>query len=139
MNILFSHELQDAWCVPILSITVYDTDTDNVICCDDNGEKKYTIPKEEIEKICSVIKKHPNVLNLTEEDIEDAGVLDGTIDRFLFSDRKKSNELFASNIWAFQKSNSAAVNAKSVISVFNRISEILKNNGIDNCFLRLNY
>ena len=56
MNILFAHELQDAWCVPILSITVYDTDTDNVICCDDNGEKKYTIPKEELEKICIIIK-----------------------------------------------------------------------------------
>lgn len=138
MDIIFSHFLSDAWGFPILKITVYDSDTENVICCDSNNSKKiYTVSKETIKSICDIIDRHSEILEYDSKDIEFPSVLDGFTSYFIFSDKIKKNEFYVFNIWAFKEDYSKAVKAKNILKVFDSIAEILIKNGIDEYYLQL--
>ncbi|MDE6031675.1 MAG: hypothetical protein K2G32_08655, partial [Oscillospiraceae bacterium] len=104
MNVIFSYELDNAWCIPKHSITVYDTDVDNVVCCVDREvvKDKYTISKKSIGAICEIVEKHKKILEFRDEDIGSAGILDGVLNRFVFSDGNRRNKLCVPNLWAFQ-------------------------------------
>lgn len=150
MNIVFSYSLLNAQYIPISSITIYDTDTENIVCKYFNfyndlykkhitPEIKYTVSMKVVNEIYNIIDKSPEILKYT--DIESHFILDGVINKFIFSDKSNKNEISAYNIWAFEKQESVlyskAIKAKTILNVFNKIAKILIQNGVSESYLKL--
>ena len=81
---------------PIFEITVTDEQKDNVKTFFRGKPYTHTIPKDAIEKIKSIIKKNPELLEI--KDLEPTATLDGIEYEFTFSDGKKSASFSGFNI-----------------------------------------
>ena len=101
-NILFKHEMCDAWGMPLHTITILDTDKDNVITDDD----KYSLSKEDINKIKKLLD---NKDLYVDEEILYAPVLDGTQHKIMLSNKKEIDYsisffyLYGSTIFGFSE------------------------------------
>lgn len=100
--IIFRYRITDAMICPdtsnpIFDITITDDKKDNIKTTFDNKHYTRTLPKDAIEKIKSIIKKNPELLEIKELE-PNHQVLDGDIYEFIFSDGQKSASFNGCNI-----------------------------------------
>lgn len=100
--IIFRYRITDAMVCPdtsnpIFDITITDEPKDNVKTIFSEKHYTHTIPQDAIEKIKSIIKKNPELLEIKELE-PNHQVLDGNIYEFVFSDGEKSTSFSGSNI-----------------------------------------
>lgn len=91
-NVIFKHELCDAWSMPINSIMVLDSEEDNIII----DEEKHTIPYEDIETIKESLD---NPILYNKKEILSPPILDGTTHKVYLTDGSMSSKITALNLW----------------------------------------
>lgn len=149
-NILFRYEQLDAWDIEISTITVFDREKNNVIC-EFSNKSTYayavnepdsftcTITAEERDKIANIAGKS-GILEVLEEDVDEPDLmLDGYMNLFVFSDRKRSNEIYTANLWCYRQEDREGPLAKGLIEIFDRVTAILEKNGVHEKYFSLNY
>ena len=82
---------------PIFDITITDSPKDNVKTIFNNKPYTHTIKKEGIEKIKTIIRKNPELLEIKQLE-PNHNILDGNEYEFIFSDGKKSASFSGYNI-----------------------------------------
>ena len=100
--IVFRYRIADAMVnpeteSPIFNITITDEPKNNVKTIFDDKTYTHTIPQNEIEKIKSIIRKNPELLEIKQLE-PNHEVLDGAIYEFIFSDGEKSTSFSGFNI-----------------------------------------
>lgn len=85
--------------------------------------------------IFNIVDCHKDILEYNK--IELPFVLDGVTNCFIFSNGTKRNEFVAFNIWTFKENYSKAPKAKIVLSAFDKIANLLIQNGIDEKYFKL--
>ena len=131
-NILFKHELLDAWMQPLSSITIVDSNTDNVII----NDSKFTLSQKDIERIKELLT---NKKLYSEFDVVFPPVLDGTSHKIYLAGKK---EIECSNLWYWVQENVFDSNNEinnnddkeftaELIKFIGEIQHILDSNNID--------
>ena len=137
MEVVFSHSVRNAWFTFISSIAVYDSG--KVECTYEDLETTYQVSDSVVKEIYGIINRFPEVMqNYGIFDISYPYVLDGVINIFDFSNGEKSNTVVAFNLIGF-KDNDSIKNktADILIQVFEEITGLLAENGIDKKYLSL--
>lgn len=155
---IFRYELADAWGDTISQVDVIENlEKGNVRCLyfernssiDDEANTKIdfftaTISCEDISKIKKAMHKHKDIFSFKE--VEIPTVLDGVINTFEFIlEKNLINEIKAYNIWVFNEAADVAFfgkpeppyKGKEVVMVYNEISQILMDNGVNEKYLKL--
>ncbi len=95
-----------------------------------------TISCEDISKIKKAMYKHKDIFAFKE--VEFPLVLDGVINTFEFSlEKNLVNEIKAYNIWVFKEAPEPPHKGKEVLMVYDEISQILMDNGVNEKYLKL--
>lgn len=146
-DIIFKYKIDDAWEVPISSITVHNRKGMNV-------EVKYfsesdyvtgEVPSEAIEfkldkrtrdRIINAITKS-GVLELFEDELETVLSLDGVINTLYFSNHDDDNIFHFYNLENYRNANTVYV--AKIIKLFDKIAKILIGAGVDAKSLNLDY
>lgn len=150
---IFRYTLADAWYNTISQVDVIDgIEKDNVRCLyfntsgfliQENNACIFTISKRAIDKIENVMFNHLDVLEY--EEIEYPLVIDGVINIFEFAlEGATANTIRTSNIWAFKEKDvvidgDPPYKGLELLELYNEISKILIENGVDKKYLKLNY
>lgn len=96
-NIVFKHNLKDAWNVPIDEFFLINSSKDNVIIVQHKKVKYYNVAKKDIEKIIELLNKN-NAL-FKEGDVAFPPVLDGTSHEIYISNGNEDKEISCFNLW----------------------------------------
>ena len=146
---IFEYQLKNAWEFPIIGLSIYDRPEDNVKCLvyyathapkDLTLSKSYTLDGSVIKQIRAVIESNSRIFNI--EEVEFPFVLDGFGNEFFFKCEDKSVRLDASNISAWYNTRmhgKAPTNAKLILKVYEKIKELLTENGVDSRYLSLEW
>lgn len=155
---IFRYELADAWGDIISQVDVIESLEKGDVRClyfernrsiDDEANTKVdfftaTISCEDISKIKKAMHKHKDIFSFKE--VECPTVLDGVINTFEFIlEKDLINEIKAFNIWVFDEATDVGFfgkpeppyKGKEVVMVFDEISQILMDNGVNEKFLKL--
>lgn len=148
---IFGYQLSDAWCFPIVSVSVFDRAEDNVKCmvwyathapADLTLTNNYSLSKDAIGQIKDIISKNEAVFDIDE--VEFPPVLDGFGNGFFFRSGNKTINLDASNIASWKRKDckktfddNDPVNAKLLLKMHSKISGVLTANGVDGRYLSL--
>ena len=122
-----------------ISVEVFEKDGEYFAECtmrlkiSENKETKKQLSKDTIDKIIQIYNDNRQVFDI--EKVEFPPVLDGSSNRFVFSDGELTNDVFASNIWYYKTEPSD--NAKLILKVFEKIKTLLLSEGIDKSFFKL--
>lgn len=154
---IFRYTLTDAWKDMISQVEVLEEiENKNVRCLyfDRPHNLEYkgntnidsfftTMSQEDIKNIKNAMQRHIDVFQYKE--IEFPMVLDGVINTFEFRlDENFTNTITAYNIWAFGKNVDIGIvgtppyRGRTVLQLFDEISKILLNNGVDSKYIRTN-
>ena len=148
-NMIFEYKLFNAWCFPIVSLSVFDRKEENVKCqvwyatqapADLAHTRCYSLDKDDISQIKKIISKTGSVFDI--DKVESPCVLDGFENEFFFMNGDKNIRLKASNIAAWDECKLSAdgkepVNAKLLLKMLSEIKTILTDRGIDGRYLSL--
>lgn len=148
-NLIFKYELYDAWEAPVHGISIYERDRDNVEATywslspfskDKAGANVYSLSKAAINTIINVIECNISIFDVKK--VEMPFVIDGVINKFVICLGEIENEIRAFNIGVLQDKNAFTFegtreNADIVLGVFNEISKVLTENGVDPRYLEL--
>ncbi|MDE6036539.1 MAG: hypothetical protein K2G36_11610 [Ruminococcus sp.] len=137
METVFSYSLKNECFDNISDIEVYDSGT--VKCTYEDSETTYQISDSVIKEIYGIINRFPELMQMYDIfDIFYPYALDGFSNRFIFSNGEKSNIIIATNLGYF-KDNDSVENktANILIQVFEEITGLLAENGIDSKYLSL--
>lgn len=153
---IFRYVLADAWENMISQVDVIEKldggtvrclyfETNHVLGKKSNTEVDFfetTISREDINKIKTAMYKHKDIFLYKE--VEFPAVLDGVINTFEFVNEKNLvNVITAFNIWAFKEVSDVAIfgtppyKGTEVVTVYDEISKILMDNGVDEKYLKL--
>lgn len=155
---IFRYALADAWGDMISQVDVIENlEKENVRCLyfernrsiSDEANTKIdfftaTISCEDISKIKKAMYKHKDIFAFKE--VEFPMILDGVINTFEFSlEKNLVNEIKAYNIWVFKEAPNIAFfekpeppyKGKEVVMVYDEISQILMDNGVNEKYLKL--
>ena len=139
MALVFSYVLEDPWENVIFKTEVTDEKRRNIFCIYHmyDWQRKATIKKRPINRIFKIIKENSQVLGY--EDIEELPFLmDGFIQIFTFCDGVNEHTIRCVNLHCFQSHPEyleQSLRARTVLSVFQQIREILLENGaLEECF-----
>lgn len=142
-RVIVKYTLADAWGTVIARVEIADAAANNVRCVypcrshylenDTPTKKVYTLNEQQLHRIESIL--HSNIDIFEIEDVEFPAALDGYINIFYFSIDGLENELLAFNIAIFRKKPS--VKAKRILEVFDEITAVLFQNGIDEKYYKL--
>jgi hypothetical protein len=135
MDLIFEYNLCDAWMFPIQELSIYNRETDNVVFVNDDDidenteeeEKIITIKKDDLKSIKDILTNNNLIYKIDKIKMPD--ILDGSYNKFYFSNDKETNCIECYNIW-YYLDNDESEDAKVLINVFNEISNILKKYGI---------
>ena len=137
MEVVFSYGLKNELFDNISDIEVYDSGT--VKCtCEDSGTT-YQVSDSVVKEIYGIIKRFPELMRIYDMmDICYPSAPDRFSNRFVFSNGEKSNIIYATDLGYF-KNNDSVKNktADILIQVFEEITGLLAENGIDSKYLQL--
>lgn len=155
---IFRYTLADAWENMISQVEVLEEIEDKNVRClyfdrphglarrDNTNIDSFitTIKQEDIGLIKYAMRSHIDIFQYRE--IEFPAVLDGVINTFEFIlDEKLKNTITAYNIWAFERKANVGITGippyrgSTVLQVFDEITKVLLDNGIDPKYIRTNY
>jgi hypothetical protein len=121
-DLMFEYSLEDAEMFPIQKVSIYNKEKDNVIFED----RVITIKEKDLISIIDILN---NNLIYKIDKIKMPDILDGSYNKFYFSNGIYSNTIDCYNIW-YYRDNDEYEDVKIIINVFNNISNILKKYGI---------
>ena len=96
-NIIFKHELKDAWEQPEEEFYIINSDKNNILITKHGRKYNYTIAKEDIDKIINDLSKD-NIL-FKNCDVAFPSVLDGSSHKLYICDGEKNIAIDCSNLW----------------------------------------
>lgn len=153
---IFRYTLADAWKDMILQVDVLEGIDDKNIRClyfdrprnltqegNTNVDSFFTtISQKDINAIKNAMQSYIDIFQYKE--IEFPTVLDGVINIFEFKlDKNFTNEITAYNIWAFKENANVGIigtppyKGSTVLKLFDEISKILLDNGVNPKYLRI--
>lgn len=115
-NIIFDYYISDAWCMPVFSLKITDTDENNfTVYTYDREERTHTIKKEKITSIIELIKQYKDIFSSEDYCIEYSNCLDGYNYTIALSDKE--------NLYYFRCDNigSYAPNVRHLIELIDSI------------------
>jgi len=140
---LFEYSLQDAWQMPISSVTILQDQNIVLYTLHEDGNKKYLPPEtksveisnEVMEKVKNIIIES-RVLEIDEvEENMDICCLDGVINEFYVSEDDKYNTVEAFNLSTYKSYIKKYPKAAKLIKLLKDLSKVLVPEGVDKrCF-----
>ena len=140
---LFGYEMKDGWNRKIGGVYVFDRPENNVICTFPCRSRYYknmnetmqilTLKEQQLKKVKEIIYSSEGIFDII--NVETPAILDGIENWFLFRNGGEVAELSTSNIYAYRENES--VNAKKIISVFDKIAKVLVDAGVQEKYLYL--
>ena len=140
---LFEYSLQDAWKMPISSVTIlqdqnivlYSLPIDRAEKFSPQDPKSVEISNEAMEKVKSIITES-RVFEIDEvEENMDIFCLDGVINEFYVSNENKDNTVEAFNLSTYKSYTKKYPKAAKLIKLLKDLSKVLVHEGVDKrCF-----